>query len=110
VSPGVLAIFMMGLFWSKATPNAALVSAVLSIPLSAAFKFLTPEIAFLNRMLIVFFVSVALIVGISLWENEGEDHPKAIEIDDVERSPDPLFNVAAFGILGITAAMYVLFW
>jgi SSS family solute:Na+ symporter len=110
VSPGVLAIFIMGLFWSKATPNAALVSAVLSIPLSAAFKFWTPEIAFLNRMLIVFFVSVDLIVGISLWENRGADHPKAIVLEDVERDPDPIFNVAAFGILGITAALYVLFW
>ncbi|MFB6247738.1 MAG: sodium/solute symporter, partial [Salinibacter sp.] len=110
VSPGVLAIFIMGLFWSKATPNAALVSAVLSIPLSAAFKFLTPEIAFLNRMLIVFFISVAIIVGISLWETRGEDHRKAIEVDDVERVPDPVFNVAAFGILGITAALYVIFW
>jgi len=110
VSPGVLAIFIMGLFWSKATPNAALVSAVLSIPLSAAFKFITPEVAFLNRMLIVFFISVAVIVGLSLWENRGEDHPKAIELDDVERVPDPVFNVAAFGILGITAALYALFW
>ena len=110
VSPGVLAIFIMGLFWSKATPNAALVSAVLSIPLSAAFKFITPEVAFLNRMLIVFFISVAVIVGLSLWENQGEDHPKAIELDDVERVPDPVFNVAAFGILGITAALYALFW
>ncbi|PQJ33399.1 sodium/glucose cotransporter [Salinibacter sp. 10B] len=110
VSPGVLAIFVMGLFWSKATPNAALVSAVLSIPLSAAFKFLTPEIAFLNRMLIVFFVSVALIVGISYVENRGETHPKAIDLDDVEHDSDPIFQVAAFGILGITAALYVIFW
>ncbi len=110
VSPGVLAIFIMGLFWSKATPNAALVSAVLSIPLSALFKFLTPEIAFLNRMLIVFFISVAIIVILSLIENRGEDHPKGIELDDVERVPDPVFKVAAFGILGITAALYALFW
>jgi SSS family solute:Na+ symporter len=110
VSPGVLAIFIMGLFWSKATPNAALVSAVLSIPLSAAFKFWTPEIAFLNRMLIVFFISVALIVGISYLENQGQDHPKAIDIGDVEHESDPIFQVAAFGILGITAALYVIFW
>ncbi|MFP4229031.1 MAG: sodium/sugar symporter [Salinivenus sp.] len=110
VSPGVLAIFMLGLFWKKATPNAALVSAVLSIPLSAAFKFWTPEIAFLNRMLIVFFLSVGLIVGLSLYENKGEDHPKAIDIDDVEHRTDPVFNVAAFGILGITAALYAFFW
>lgn len=42
VSPGVLAIFIMDLFWGKVTPNAALVSAVLSIPLSAAFKACPP--------------------------------------------------------------------
>lgn len=110
VSPGVLAIFMMGLFWSKSTPNAALVSAVLSIPLSAAFKFWTPGIAFLNRMLIVFFISVVLIVIISLIENRGKDHPKAIRLEDVEQARDPIYNVAAFGILGITAALYVIFW
>ncbi|MFB6272924.1 MAG: sodium/solute symporter, partial [Salinibacter sp.] len=110
VSPGVLAIFMLGLFWKKATSNAALVSAVLSIPLSAALKFWAPDIAFLNRMLIVFVISVALIVGISLYEGEGEDHPNAIEVGDVEQERDPVFNVAAFGILGITAALYIIFW
>lgn len=110
VSPGVLAIFMMGLFWGKATPNAALVSAVLSIPLSAGFKALAPGIPFLNRMLIVFFLSVGLIVAISLYENEGEDHPKAIDFGEIDRANDPVYNVAAFGILGITTALYVLFW
>lgn len=110
VSPGVLAIFMLGLFWSKATPNAALVSAVLSIPLSAAFKFLTPGVAFLNRMLIVFFISMGLIVAISLYEGRGADHPKAIRTADVDQAADPIFNVAAFGILGITAALYIIFW
>ncbi|WP_103027126.1 sodium/sugar symporter [Salinibacter altiplanensis] len=110
VSPGVLAIFVLGLFWSKATPNAALVSAVLSIPLSAAFKVWTPGIAFLNRMLIVFFVSGALIVAISLLENKGEDHPKAIDVGDIERGRDPVYNVAAFGILAIAAALYAFFW
>ena len=110
VSPGVLAIFMLGLFWKKATPNAALVSAVLSIPLSAAFKFWTPQIAFLNRMLIVFLISVALIVVLSLIENKGKDHPNAVSLQDVEQERDPVFSVAAFGIMGITAALYVFFW
>ena len=110
VSPGVLAIFMLGLFWGKATPNAALASAVLSIPLSAAFKAWIPGIAFLNRMLIVFLVSVALIVVISLYEGSGEDHPKAVNFGEIEQETDPVYNVAAFGILGITAALYAFFW
>lgn len=110
ISPGVLAVFMMGLFWKKSTPNAALASAVLSIPLSWAIKQLTPGVPFLRRMLIVFFISVALIVVISLIENRGEDHPKAVRLSDVNLVGDPVYNVAAFGILGITAALYAVFW
>ena len=110
VSPGILAVFMLGLFWKKATPNAALVTAILSIPLSAAMKYFTPEVAFMNRMLIVFFISVALIVGISYAEGHGRDDPKAIRITGEKMISDPVFNAAAFGILGITAALYALFW
>ena len=110
VSPGVLAVFMMGLFWKKSTPNAALASAVLSIPFSAGMKFLAPDVPFLRRMLIVFFLSVALIVVISLLEGKGEDHPRAVDISNVSMVGDPVYNVAAFGILGITAALYAMFW
>ncbi len=110
ISPGVLAIFMLGLFWKKATPNAALVSAVLSIPLSAGMKFLTPGVPFLNRMGIVFLVSVALIVVISYVEGKGKDDPKAISLSNLRLVADPVYNVAAFGILGITVALYAMFW
>ena len=37
ITPGVCAIFLLGLFWKRATPNAALWGAGLSIPLSFAF-------------------------------------------------------------------------
>lgn len=110
VSPGVLAVFMLGLFWKKATPNAALVSALLSIPLSAGMKFFLPQVPFLNRMLIVFLISVALIVVISYAEGKGKEHPKAVRLSDVSLVGDPIYNAAAFGILGITAALYAMFW
>jgi SSS family solute:Na+ symporter len=110
ISPGVLAVFMMGLFWKKATPNAALVSAILSIPLSTGMKFLAPGLPFMRRMLIVFFISVALIVAISYLEGRGKDHPKAVHLSNVSLVGDPVYNVAAFGILGITAALYAVFW
>jgi SSS family solute:Na+ symporter len=110
VSPGVLAVFMMGLFWRKSTPNAALASAVLSIPFSAGMKVLAPGVPFLRRMLIVFFLSVALIMVISLLEGKGKDHPRAVNLSDVSMVGDPVYNVAAFGILGITAALYAVFW
>ncbi len=110
ISPGVLAIFILGLFWKKATPNAALVSALLSIPLSAAMKFLTPGVPFMHRMGIVFLVSVVIIVAISLYEGKGQDHPRAIHLGRFRLVGDPVYSVAAFGILGITAALYAIFW
>jgi len=110
ISPGVLAVFVMGLFWRKATANAALVTAVLSIPLSALAKVLLPSIPFLNRMGYVFLVSVALIVVISLIEGKGADSEKAIRVGDVSRGKDPVFLVSAFAILAITAALYLVFW
>ena len=112
ISPGVLAVFVMGLFWRKATANAALVTAVLSIPLSAAFKFwsVTADVPFLNRMGYVFLISVALIVVISLVEGKGEESPKAIHVGDVSRGKDPVFLVSAFAIMGVTSALYAIFW
>jgi solute:Na+ symporter, SSS family len=110
ISPGVLAIFMLGLFWRKATANAALVSALLSIPLSIGMKFLTPGVPFLNRMMWVFVISVVLIVAISYLEGKGKDSPKAVGIGEVRFLNDPIFLVAAFGVLGIATALYTLWW
>lgn len=110
ISPGVLAVFVMGLFWKKATANAALVTAVLSIPLSAGIAALLPEVPFIHRMGAVFLVSVALIVAISLVEGKGADDPKAVAATDVRATRDPVFMVAAFAVLGATAALYLIFW
>ncbi len=110
VSPGVLAIFIMGLFWKKATPNSALVSALLSIPLSVLMKVLIPGVPFIDRMGITFLVSVALIVGLSYLEGKGKDDPRGISLSRDMLATDSVFAVAAFGIIGITAALYAMFW
>ena len=110
VSPGVLAIFIMGLFWKKATPNSALVSALLSIPLSFSMKFIFPGLPFIDRMGVAFLISVALIVIISYVEGRGKDSPKGIDIGRGFLQTDPVFAGLAFGIIGITTALYLLFW
>ncbi|NNE47322.1 MAG: sodium/glucose cotransporter, partial [Rhodothermales bacterium] len=110
VSPGVLAIFIMGLFWKKSTPNAALVSAILSIPISWLMKVALPGLPFIDRMGVAFLISVALIVVISLIEGKGKDHDRGIVLSRDMLVSDPLFAGLAFGIVGITAALYTIFW
>ncbi|MBO6575200.1 MAG: sodium/sugar symporter [Rhodothermales bacterium] len=110
VSPGVLAVFIMGLFWKKSTANAALVTALASIPLSLTMKVALPGLPFIDRMGVAFLASVLLIVLISLWEGKGKDSAKSIELDRSVLQNDPVFIGLAFGILGITAALYIIFW
>jgi SSS family solute:Na+ symporter len=110
ISPGVLAIFLTGFFWKKATGNAALLAALLSIPLSTAFKFMAPEIPFMNRMGWVFMICIALIALVSLIEAKGKDSSKALAIDKAMFKVSPAFTINALLIFGILAALYIVFY
>ena len=78
ISPGIVAVFIFGLFWKRATSNAAFWAVILSIPLAFGLKFGYPELPFLDRMGFSFLVLSAVIVFISLAENraEAETAPK----------------------------------
>ncbi|MDN3669630.1 sodium/sugar symporter [Echinicola jeungdonensis] len=110
VSPGVLAIFLFGFFWKKTTSNSALTAAALTIPLSALFKFITPNLPFLDRMGLVFLILAVLMVIMSLVEGKGKDSEKAIEIDKELFSTSSKFKVGAVLICGILIALYTVFW
>ncbi len=109
VSPGILVIFMFGLFWKRATPNSALWAAILTLPLSAGFKYFAPEMAFLDRMGLIFVILSLIVIFISLYEKKGED-PKAIHLNRKLFETNSVFNVAAVGICAILSVFYILFW
>ncbi|MEX2512802.1 MAG: sodium/sugar symporter [Cyclobacteriaceae bacterium] len=110
ISPGVFAIFIFGFFWKKTTSNAALTAAALTIPLSTAFKFFTPDLPFIDRMGLVFLIISFLIIVISLVEGKGKDHPKGIEITKDLFVTSTQFKIGAILISGIIAALYIVFW
>jgi len=109
VSPGIVAIFIAGLFWKRATANSALWAAVLAIPMSFLFKFMCPQIAFLNRMGLVFLILMAIMFFISVYESKTDD-AKAIDIDKKLFHTGTTFNVSAIGIMIILTVLYILFW
>jgi SSS family solute:Na+ symporter len=117
ISPGVLAIFLLGLFWKRATAKAALASALLTIPLSTVLKFLPywtggqfPDFPFLDRMTIVFVVLVALMVAMSLLDRSSKEQPRVIQIDTSMFRTSPAFMAGSVLILGILTALYTVFW
>lgn len=109
ISPGVVAVFLFGLFWKRTSANAALWTVILSIPLSMLFKFLMPNLPFMDRMALIFLANVAVIIGISLMENKGSDK-KAIEYGKGIFATSATFNVLSIVIMGLLAVIYAMFW
>ena len=110
ISPGILCIFLLGMFWKRATTNGALAAAMLSIPLSALLKFQVPTMPFLNRMGTVFWVCVVVQVVISLLESRGKDSPNAFAVDRTWFRTSLPFRVGALTVCGLLALVYVIFW
>lgn len=110
ISPGVVAIFLLGFFWKRATANAALVAALATIPTGLFFKKYFGEIPFLDQMGYVFLILVALMVIISLLDPKSKDNPKAMVVDTESFKTSQGFAIGALAIIGVLAALYIVFW
>jgi SSS family solute:Na+ symporter len=118
VSPGILAVFLMGLFYKKATNNAAIWGVILSIPIAMYFKVapngwsdvaLFVNLPFMHQMMLTCIGTLLVIAGISKLEG-NQDDPKGIVLSKQLFATDKTFNVGAFGVLLITVLLYALFW
>ena len=131
VSPGILAMFLLGFFWKKATSNAALFATIGGFILSIIFKFMPGfvdlqflystgfsvanvegvyEIPFIDRMGFVFIICVLVMYLISIYENRNGIVPNALKVDNSMFRTTPGFAVGALFIIGIIAALYGIYW
>ncbi|QDX26959.1 sodium/solute symporter [Sphingomonas suaedae] len=117
VTPGITVIFLLGLFWPRATELGALVGAVASVVLSFIFWFPADwggvaalnAVPFMNRMMIVFFASLALAVVVSLARPARADSNR-ITMQGVSFGTTTSFNIASVIIVLILIALYVTWW
>jgi solute:Na+ symporter, SSS family len=110
VSPGIVAMFLMGFFWKRANSNGALAATLISIPLSALLKYTVPGMPFLNRMGWVFLACLALVVLFGLLDRKSKDNPKSLEVESSMFRVSTGFAAGALIVLGILAALYIAYW
>ncbi|MGE3731159.1 MAG: sodium/sugar symporter [Lysobacterales bacterium] len=108
-TPGIVVIFLLGLFWKRANEAGALAAAIGSFGLSVVLKLAWPALPFIDRVGIVFLLALALAVGVSLatTAQPGRDF---IRTDDVRYGTAPGFNFGALGVIAILTALYAVFW
>lgn len=117
ISPGVLAIFLLGFYWKRTTAMAALVGTLITIPVSTLLKFLPvwtggafSDYPFLDRMWMTFLAVALVMILISLAKPEEKDIRPEIHVHTRMFRVSPGFAVGAVIILGVLAALYGAFW
>jgi len=119
VSPGILAVFMLGLFWKKTTNKAAIIGALVSIPIAMYFKVapngwstspIFVDIPFMDQMWYTTIFTMIIIAVLSYFQLKGADDEKGIEIKKDLFKTTPLFNLGAFAVMLILVALYAFFW
>lgn len=110
VSPGILAVFMLGLFWKKTSTFGATIGAIASIPIALLLKFLPLNMPFLDQMMYTFILTIAIIVFVTLASSENDDDPKGIKLRKGDFETSAAFKIASYVACLIIALLYVLFW
>ena len=110
VSPGILALFLLGLFWKKTTNKGAITGVVLSIPIALALKFFPIDMPFIDQMFYTCLLTMAIIVMVSLCTCEKDDDVRAISLtaDMFQTKRD--FHIAAYAICVLLVVIYAVFW
>ena len=128
ISPGVFAMFLLGLFWKRTTGAAAVAGLLIGFGLSVFFNEFAPqvlgnetllytafpngkggfEIPFLIAMGLAFLFAVLVMVVISLAG--PKDNPKAFVLDKQMFKISPSLMALITVILMLIAALYIKFW
>ena len=123
VSPGILSVFVLGLFWKKTSNKGAIYGALTSIPIALFFKVgpkgwmtgsaldgIFPSLPFLDQMGITAILSMVVIALVSIRENKENDDLKGISLDKGVFDTSALYNIGSFALMIILAGLYAFFW
>lgn len=109
-TPGIVVIFVLGLFWKRANETGALAAAISSFVLSILLKLAWPALPFIDRVGLVFLSALALAVIVSLITPKQKEGSDMIRVDDVGYRTPLGFNAGALGVIAILVALYALYW
>ena len=123
VSPGILSVFILGLFWKKTSNKGAVFGALASIPIALFFKVgpkgwlanspiegFFPTLPFLDQMGLTAILSMIVIAIVSINENKIGNDKKAIKLDKDVFETSLIYNIGSFILMIVLAFLYSFFW
>lgn len=109
LSPGILAVFLFGFLAKRCPRYAGWLGILLNVVLYGALKLMAPEIAFLNRMAICFFVVMGVLLTLTLVHPLKEP-VKMPESTQIELTGSKGAKIWGSVVVLATLALYAVFW
>lgn len=110
VSPGILAVFLMGLFWKKSTNKGAIVGVLSSILVAWLLKASIVDLPWMDQMMYTCLITMVIIAGVSMSTSVTEEDEKGISIPAKLFKTGSVFNISAYTILVILVVLYTILW
>ena len=107
-SPGIVVIFLVALFWKKATSLSVLIAALISLFGSILISIQFPELPFIHRMSIVFVLS-ALGCWLTSFLQGYKNQEKAINLNNINFSTSRAFNINTLIVVVVLGIIYTTF-
>jgi solute:Na+ symporter, SSS family len=112
-TPSIVVIFILGLFWKRASEAGALTAAIGGVALSGYMFWLDKAgiftLPFMNRVGVVFVASLIAAVVVSLLF-PPKPGTQQIRLDGVSFKTTFGFNMAAVGVIAFLIAVYAIWW
>ena len=108
-TPGIVVIFLLGMFWRRATTAAALLAAIGSAVLSLILKLLWPTLPFMDRVGLVFLLCLVLAVAASVLFPDSSSRVQ-VELRDIDYSTTATFKIGSVAIILILIDLYMTLW
>jgi SSS family solute:Na+ symporter len=108
-TPGIVVIFLLGMFWKRATEMGALVAGVGSVALSFFYWTFLPAIPFMNRMGYIFLICLGSAIAVSLLQ-KPKPQSSTIDVTGIDYSTSVAFNIAGLAVVLILVALYAIWW
>ena len=107
-SPGIVVIFLVALFWKKATSLSVLIAALISLFGSILISIQFPELPFIHRMSIVFVLS-AVGCWFTSFLQGYKNQEKAINLNNINFSTSRAFNINTLIVVVVLGIIYTTF-
>ena len=107
-SPGIVVIFLVALFWKKATSLSVLIAALISLFGSILISIQFPELPFIHRMTIVFVLS-AVGCWLTSFLQGYKNQEKAINLNNINFSTSRAFNINTLIVVVVLGIIYTTF-